>query len=132
MAYMVLVSCGISIKVAYSNNSTCKVVSQLVGSVVTCPGKLVVKVDLMSGLQTMFQGRRNREGAGPHTIFKSMFWSPHFLGQVSKAIDTHREKHTYIQEAIQPPCKITLEFGITSPPQLSSHSLCSIKHKKRL
>ena len=39
MAYMVLVSCGISIKVAYSNKSTCSVVRQLVGSVVMCPGE---------------------------------------------------------------------------------------------
>ena len=53
MAYGIS-GCGISVKVAYSNKSTCSVVSQLVGSVVMCPGKLVVKVDLMSGLKTMY------------------------------------------------------------------------------
>ena len=63
-------------------------------------------------------------GHGPHTIFKSMFWPPHFWGQLAQVetiSQSYIHRNTYIhRRSHTTQCTSTVSCGITSPPLESS------------
>ena len=48
--------------------------------------------DIWKNISCYCQGRRNQGGHGPHTIFKSMFWPPHFWGRLAQVEPISQER----------------------------------------